>query len=365
LTRTENLLLRCCNIAKSALGKQKTNPLVGSISLVDGKIMAEGWHTGFGLPHAEVEVLTQFYPRAGNHELIVTLEPCCHYGKTPPCADLIIKEGISIVHIGIQDPNPLVAGKGIEKLRNAGIEVHQYEHMDALHQLIRPFATNIKYKRPYIILKWAQSMDGFISKKEERNQLSGAMSQFHLHLIRNKIDGIFVGNNTILTDSPYLTSRIAPFSHPSKIVMDIHGRMRQLMKNNWLNENDFYFCNKSTGLATNNNKENQNTTQINIPYENYLQSWAFMLENLYEHNVGTLLVEGGAEVLSFLINHNLWDECMIIKTPVKLTKGVAAPQMLIKPSTKVQIGFDTWENYFNTDVQTHLPARSLYFPSID
>jgi diaminohydroxyphosphoribosylaminopyrimidine deaminase / 5-amino-6-(5-phosphoribosylamino)uracil reductase len=339
-------LKRCIRLAKKGAGFQQTNPLVGSLLFEDDQLTAEGWHARFGGAHAEVMVLDQVKPSGSYKQLYVTLEPCSHFGKTPPCADRVISDGINEVHIGISDPNPLVSGKGIQKLKDAGISVFVYEHISEFRNLIKPFLTGILQKRPYIILKWAESADGFLGRTNQSVWLSHPVSQHRVHQIRNKVDAIFAGNQTIRTDNPRLTSRVPPFRNPCKLIMNLNGRV----PSDWIIENltgnDFYVYNEKhptgdfLGLGM---------KHLGVQSGDYsLANWLGILQWLYAHHVGTLLIEGGATVLNFMIQHDLWDEAIVIKTPSIIPNGnIEAPRLSRYPAFKESMSNDTWHYYLN------------------
>jgi diaminohydroxyphosphoribosylaminopyrimidine deaminase / 5-amino-6-(5-phosphoribosylamino)uracil reductase len=339
-------LKRCIRLAKKGAGFQQTNPLVGSLLFEDDQLTAEGWHARFGGAHAEVMVFDQIQPSKSYKQLYVTLEPCSHFGKTPPCADRIIAEGVKEVHIGMTDPNPLVSGRGISRLKDAGILVYVYEHILEFQSLIKPFLTGIAQQRPYIILKWAESANGFLGRANESVWLSNPFSQHKVHHIRNKVDAIFAGNQTIRTDNPRLTSRVPPFRNPCKLIMNLNGRVPSdwLIKN--LTGDDFYVCHADQ-LGT--DSLVQGMKQMGIRTTEYSRSsWMEILHWLYAHHVGTLLIEGGATVLNFLIQHNLWDEAIVIKTPSIIPNGnIEAPRLSRYPAFKESMSNDTWHYYLN------------------
>jgi diaminohydroxyphosphoribosylaminopyrimidine deaminase/5-amino-6-(5-phosphoribosylamino)uracil reductase len=339
-------LMRCIRLAKKGAGFQQTNPLVGSLLFEDDQLTAEGWHARFGGAHAEVMVLDQIQPSKSYKQLYVTLEPCSHFGKTPPCADRVIAEGVNEVHIGMTDPNPLVSGNGITKLKDAGISVYVYEHISECKYLIKPFLTGIFQKRPYIILKWAESADGFLGRTNQSVWLSNPVSQHRVHQIRNKVDAIFAGNQTIRTDNPRLTSRTPPFRNPGKLIMNLNGRVpSEWIKEN-LTANDFYVYHEN--LPTGDFKDS-GMKHLGIHSTKYnVANWLEILQWLYAHHVGTLLIEGGATVLNFLIQYNLWDEAVVIKTPSMIPNGdIEAPHIPRHPVFTEAMANDTWHYYLN------------------
>jgi diaminohydroxyphosphoribosylaminopyrimidine deaminase / 5-amino-6-(5-phosphoribosylamino)uracil reductase len=347
-------MLRCVVLAQKAIGYQKTNPLVGCSVYENNKLIAEGWHPYFGGPHAEVVALDQCPPQRNEYrQLYVTLEPCTHFGKTPPCANRIISEGINEVHIGIQDPNPLVSGKGISMLMDANIKVYRYDHIPAFAQLIRPFAMSLTLKRPYIILKWAESKDGFIGRHNLSVKLSNIFSDRKVHILRNKVDMIFVANRTIQTDNPALTSRVPPFKNPAVLCMNLNGTAPEAWVDNKLKNSDFYYVS---------HRQDSLANKLNLKNVLYLDSvhydthnWNKTLSWLHVNNIGTLLVEGGSQVLHFLIQNNLWDEAIVIKTEKRLNSGISAPEIIGNTFTTEKINDDQWIYYINDDKNHNHP----------
>ncbi len=347
-------MMRCVYLAKKAAGYQNTNPLVGCSVYENNKLVAEGWHPYFGGPHAEVVALDKCSPKGNVYrQLYVTLEPCTHFGKTPPCANRIIKEGINEVHIGIQDSNPLVSGKGIKMLMEAGIKVYRYDHIPAFAQLIRPFTKSLSLKRPYIILKWAESADGFIGKPNTNLKLSNIFSDRKVHILRNKVDAIYTGNRTIETDRPALNSRVPPFKDPAILCINFNGTVPL----DWIEKNvknrDFYYVTSNQDLLAD---------QMNIKHVIRIGSvhynedtWNKTLSWLYENNIGTLLVEGGSQVLHFLIQHKLWDEAIVIRTENSLHDGILAPKILGETLTTEKVINDQWSYYVNDDITADRP----------
>jgi diaminohydroxyphosphoribosylaminopyrimidine deaminase / 5-amino-6-(5-phosphoribosylamino)uracil reductase len=358
-------LTRCCQLALNANGTQKTNPLVGAMLVINDQIIAEGWHTGFGNPHAEVEVLNQVTVNNSYAEeyksLYVSLEPCCHHGKTPPCTNLIINHGINEVHIGTLDPNPLVAGRGIDILEKSGIKVFLHHHQFS-ENINKPFNTILQYQRPYILLKWAQSADEFIGQAGEKIWLTNHGSKTFVHQLRNKADAIFVGNNTLRNDMPALNSRIPPFNNPKKIVFDKSCTLNKKWLNEWLSEGDFYFTGKNAGANLPLLPSGVNQIILKTCDTAYaLEIWQELLSHLYQAHIGSILIEGGSEILQFLIDHDLWDELFIIKTAVKLGTGIKAPSFQSIPSSVKNIMEDQLEHYFNPSLYSENTMQSIYF----
>ena len=279
---------RCLELAKSGKGFVAPNPLVGAVIVCAGKIIGEGFHRKWGDAHAEVNAINS----VKNQELLkqstlyVNLEPCSHYGKTPPCAKLIIDKKIPRVVIAQQDPFSQVAGRGIQMLKDAGIEVITDVLREEAEKLNIRFLTFTNKKRPYLILKWAQSSDGYIDKIRKENdgqfpvRFSNDFTQILTHKLRAEEAAITVGSNTLILDKPQLNVRYWDGKNPVKIKSDSKQSLSMLMK------------------------------------------------ELYEKNIQSLIVEGGSKLLQSFINENLWDEARIeINTSLNLNNGIKAPNI--------------------------------------
>lgn len=339
---------RCLDLALRGLGNVAPNPMVGCVIVHEGKAIAEGWHRQYGGPHAEVDAISRIEnPEILAHStLYVNLEPCSHYGKTPPCADLIIAKKIPYVVIATQDPNPLVGGKGIEKLIAHGIDVKIGVMEKEAAFLNRRFFTWIKKKRPYIILKWAQSADGLIDhvRSEERDApagISGPESLQLSHTWRSQEAAILVGTNTVLADNPQLTVRHVPGTNPVRVTFDRQGRIPHSAK-----------ILDATAPTIVFNAEKNYTTEwaeyVRIDFdENPL---AHALEELHYRKLQSVLVEGGAAILNQFINHNLWDEARVFHSEKMLHDGVKAPAFEFTPNETIQSGTDLVHTYYNMNV---------------
>jgi diaminohydroxyphosphoribosylaminopyrimidine deaminase/5-amino-6-(5-phosphoribosylamino)uracil reductase len=310
---------RCLQLAANGFGFTRSNPLVGCVIVFQGKIISEGFHRGFGLPHAEVEALSKIKDNTilANAIVYVNLEPCSHFGKTPPCADLLISKGVKHVVIASLDPNPLVSGAGIKKMQAAGINVVPGILDKENKELNKRFFTFHTKSRPYIILKWAQSKDGFLAPLNHKGsfKLTNSLSNSLVHQWRAQEMGILVGRNTVENDNPELTVRNIDGQNPVRIVLD---------PSNKLGNNFAVFNNNATTLIYN-NKITQivaNVERIKIDQDNFL---ANVLKDLHDRNILSVLVEGGAFTLDSFIQSNLWDEARIFKTSVELKTGIPSP----------------------------------------
>ena len=319
-------MLRVLELAELGRGKVSPNPMVGCVIVHNDKIIGEGWHRNFGSPHAEVNAIDSVKDKSllPQSTLYVNLEPCAHVGKTPPCADLIIKKNIKKVVIANLDPNPLVAGKGVEKLKTAGCKVQSGMLEDKGYNLNKRFFTFHNKQRPFIILKWAETQDGFIArfplrpldKSDKSKWISNELSRKLVHKWRAEEDAIMIGTNTAKYDDPKLNTRHWSGKDPVRIVID---RERKLSDD--LN----IFDNKHLTICYNAkiNDENRNLFFIKIhDWDDLLEE---ILKDLYNRNIQSLLVEGGGKLLQSFIDSNLWDEIRLFKASKIFGKGIPAP----------------------------------------
>jgi diaminohydroxyphosphoribosylaminopyrimidine deaminase/5-amino-6-(5-phosphoribosylamino)uracil reductase len=313
----ETYMRRCFQIAENGLGQVSPNPLVGCVIVHDGKIISEGFHQKYGENHAERNAIlrVETHGRASlqNSTLYVNLEPCSHHGKTPPCADLIIEKKIPKVVISNLDSNPEVAGKGVERLRNAGVEVITGILENEGRFLNRRFFTYIEKKRPYIILKWAESLDGFLWSENECQITNEAMRNL-VHKWRSEEPAIMVGTNTVLIDNPKLNVRAYFGKNPLRLTID---------KNHKLLSKDLHFF------------DNSQSTKI---YET--TDLSDILSDLHSQKIQSLIVEGGAKLLQSFIEKNLWDEARILTGNKYLHKGLNAPKIQGKEIFSMEIEED-------------------------
>lgn len=334
-TLSDNLFMRrCFDLARLGSGQTKTNPMVGALIVKDNKILSEGYHQFYGGPHAEVNAINPLSAtNLSDTTLYSSLEPCSHYGKTPPCADLIIKHQIGHCHISNIDVNKQVRGKGLARLRNHGVEVVSDICQKEGEALLNRFAIQQKLKRPYVILKWAQSRDGFMGKQGERVKISGPVTDRLVHKWRNECDGIMVGSNTVIVDNPHLGNRLFYGLNPARIILDRKGRISphaQLWKSPLTT---YYFTSPSNTART-----QGGVRPIVVPDTEEPLSW--MLTKLYQMNIGSILVEGGPELLSRFLQLELWDEIRVITNPTLIYNGLRAPNITRPISIKYRITDD-------------------------
>jgi len=332
---------RCIDLAKNGLGTTYPNPLVGSVLVCDSKIIGEGWHYKAGQPHAEVNAIKSVVDKdlLKKATIYVSLEPCSHFGKTPPCADLIIDSGIKTVVIGSTDPNPKVAGTGIKKLIEAGcaVTIGVLEH--ECINLNKRFFTFHNKKRPYIILKWAQTKDGFIapaetstiSKKITEQKpvwITNRYSRQRTHKLRSEEQAILVGTNTVLKDNPSLTTRDWKGSSPTRIIIDRNLRIPP--------EASVLDGKVPTIILT----EKQKEASENISFEvvDFQKNIAQQICTvLHKHNIQSVIIEGGAMTINTFIAENLWDEAHILTGNSVFKKGVKAPNISEEKQTEISL----------------------------
>lgn len=317
---------RCIQLAKNGLGTTYPNPLVGSVVVYQDQIIGEGWHYKAGLPHAEVNAIrsVQDKTRLKEATIYVNLEPCSHIGKTPPCSDLIIQSGIKNVVIGNLDSNPQVAGRGIKKLIDAGCTVTTGILEAECAALNKRFFTFHQKKRPFILLKWAQTRDGFIAPTSERRKeakpvwITNTYSRQVVHKMRGQEMAILVGTNTAQQDNPSLTTRSWAGNNPTPIVID---RKLKLDK-----ELSIFNTEAETIVIT---EEIENSTN-HLQYETIDFSGEIasqICDVLYKNNIQSVIIEGGSKTLQTFIDENLWDEAFIFSGPVNFGDGISAPTL--------------------------------------
>lgn len=322
---------RAIELAKLGAGYVSPNPMVGCVIVHNDSIIGEGWHQKFGGPHAEVNALNSVKDRSllNQSTVYVTLEPCSHFGKTPPCANALIEHNVKRVVVGMTDPNPLVSGNGIKLLRNAGIEVITDALKNECAELNKRFITFITKKRPYVILKWAESGDDFIAPDmdqlspvefEKQKQISGPTIQKLTHFWRTQEDAFMVGTNTAVVDNPKLNARAWIGRNPVRVVLDLNNRLPKTLHVFDGKQPTFIFV----------WDEYQTDSTLNVIYlplnknKNLVNQ---ILEALYQHNIQSLVVEGGSKLLQTFIDHNNWDEAIIIKAKHNLLSGIKAPSL--------------------------------------
>jgi diaminohydroxyphosphoribosylaminopyrimidine deaminase/5-amino-6-(5-phosphoribosylamino)uracil reductase len=320
----EKYMWRAVGLASLGLGNVAPNPCVGSVIVCDNRIIGEGFHRLYGTAHAEVNAVNSV--RAEDRHLLpkskiyVTLEPCHHYGKTPPCVDLILDNKIPKIVIGCKDPNPQVGGQSIEKLKQNGVEVTVGVLEKECWEVARRFMTFFIKKRPYIILKYAKSKDDFIGNPNEQVWITGGQSKSLVHKWRSEEAAILVGTNTAMIDNPNLTNRLWYGKNPLRLVIDTKEK---------LNPNLNIFNQKAeTKIFKSDDIE-------------------LILKELYDLKINSIIVEGGAALLNDFIKKGFWDEARIFTGDCYLKNGVIAPNFpKIKPAESQFIGRDRLEIFY-------------------
>ncbi|HPQ08296.1 MAG TPA: bifunctional diaminohydroxyphosphoribosylaminopyrimidine deaminase/5-amino-6-(5-phosphoribosylamino)uracil reductase RibD [Bacteroidia bacterium] len=345
MNEKEKWMQRAIEVAKLGSGYVHPNPLVGCVIVKDGNIISEGYHQYYGGAHAEVNAVKklekQGFQEWDKVEMYVTLEPCSHFGKTPPCTNLILEKGIKKVFIATVDVNPVVAGKGIEKLKQNDVYVEVGILEQEARELNKRFFMYHLNKRPYIILKWAESKDGFISKinflSREENIISSDEALKIVHLWRSEEQSILVGYNTVIADNPQLNVRLVKGKNPVKIVLDKNLNLDiekyQVFKGD----------EKVIVFNSLNDKEERNIIFKKINWENKVEE---ILKNLYEVQIVSVLIEGGRKTLQEFLDKKMFDEIRIIKSKEKIfNEGIKTPDLLddLKCVEKIELEKDMIE----------------------
>lgn len=318
---------RCFQLARKGEGFTKPNPLVGAVVVHNNRIIGEGFHRQYGEAHAEVNAIASVKDSLLLPEstLYVSLEPCAHYGKTPPCAELIISKKIPRVVVATGDPNPKVSGKGIEMMREAGIEVVVGILEEEARELNRIFFVNQLYNRPYVILKWAQSSDGFMDQHRTTGDgktpviISNTVTHSIVHKFRTQVQGIMVGTNTALLDNPQLTARKWFGSHPTRVVID---------RENKIPSNAFLFDESAptivfTASVPPATEKKKQAKYIGLDFSGDTNKQ--ILDRLFDEKIYSLIIEGGAQLLASFIEKEMWDEAYVETAVKALYSGVKAP----------------------------------------
>jgi diaminohydroxyphosphoribosylaminopyrimidine deaminase / 5-amino-6-(5-phosphoribosylamino)uracil reductase len=344
MNQHELYMRRCIELANLSNGLNRPNPEVGSLIVYNDNIIGEGWHQKYGEAHAEVNAIASVKDKTilAESTIYVTLEPCFHFGKTPPCVDLILKYKIPRVVIGCTDPYHEVAGKSIQKLREAGVEVIVGVLENEVEQLNRRFFTNVRKNRPFIVLKYAVSADGFMGRDGENVSISGSFSQRKVHKMRSEEAAILVGTNTALIDNPQLNNRLYFGPQPLRLVLDKDMKLPMEL-------NLFDGSLKTIVFTEKDRSSDRNNVEfVKIPFEGELLLVS-MLEYLQKIRISSILVEGGKELLNSFIDIGLWDEAFVINSKSRyLDNGIKAPlidQKYFKDAEMLEN--DLWNHYIN------------------
>lgn len=317
----EKLMKKAFKAAEKGLGYTSPNPAVGAIIVKDGRIIASGYHRKAGLPHAEIEALSKAGESARGATLISTLEPCSHFGKTPPCVDSIIAAGIKEVVGAIKDPNPEVSGRGYRCLKEAGIEVHEGVLSDYAKEFYRPYFKYITTGLPFVTLKYAQSLDGRIATQSGHSQwISSPQSLEFSHRLRAVNDAIVVGNGTLKKDNPQLTTRLVKGANPVRFIVSGSGDLP-------LEKSIFTDGQAPTFIVTSNQSLRNRLGQFEVLHldkdEDGL-SLKGMLSRIGEMGLMTVLVEGGSQMLTSFLHQRLADKVIVCIAPMIIGQGIEA-----------------------------------------
>jgi len=299
---------RCLDLAALGAGHVSPNPMVGAVLVYQGRIIGEGYHREIGGPHAEVQAIASVKPNdrhlLPDATLYVNLEPCCHQGRTPPCTNLILEQSIPKVVAATEDPSAKVSGKGLGILREHGVSVQTGVLENEALWLNRRFIIFHQEHRPYVILKWAQSANGFMGRAGERVKISAPITDRLVHKWRAEEDSILIGTNTAKTDNPHLTVRLWPGRSPLRAVVDT---------SNSLPRSAHLFSEEAETIVLHHREPSE------------------MMAALFDREVLSVMVEGGAMLLGSFIRAGLWDEARVIVSPMRMDDGVAAPVLPVTP----------------------------------
>lgn len=334
----------CLELASEGLREAMPNPSVGAVIVYDDKIIGKGYTRPFGNEHAEVQAVRSvqdksFYKKS---TLYVSLEPCAHHGKTPPCTDLIIESGIRHVIVGCEDPNPIVNGKGIQKLRDCGIRVEVGILKEECQQLNIRFFTFHQNKRPYVILKWAQTKDGFIDRERKNNEtginwITDPRTKGITHQWRAEEMAVLVGFKTVENDNPKLTVRALEGKHPIRLVIDKMGA---------LSDHFEVFNGEAPVIVFTKNRTAKytNAKVIEIDFNHAVNQ---ILAALFKEGILSVIIEGGASTLSLFLKEGAWDEARVLTGKTTFGSGLKAPELKIKPNLQTDQFGDNISYYFN------------------
>jgi len=340
MSEDEKFMQRALQLAQLGEGFVSPNPMVGAVVVYEGMIIGEGYHEEFGKHHAEVNAINSVQNKdlLSKSTIYVTLEPCAHFGKTPPCSDLIIQYQLKRVVVGCQDPFNEVNGKGIDKIKKAGITVDKNILEVECRELNKSFFTFHEKKKPFVLLKWAQTKNGFISNNDTQGitWISQPEVQSLVHLWRSKVDAILIGKNTAQKDNPSLTVRRVQGKNPTRILLDSNLECSKKLQ---------IFNTEAKTIILNLHK---NTIEGNIHYiKMKTLSSSETLSTLYSLGIQSVLIEGGSAILTSFIESDLWDEARVITSEKEFKSGVKAPLITNSNKTSINIFSDKLTTYKN------------------
>ena len=336
----EHFMLRALELAEKGRGHVSPNPMVGCVIEHEGKIIGEGWHQEYGGAHAEVNAIES----VKNQDILtestcyVTLEPCAHFGRTPPCADLLVSHQIKRVVIGCLDINPLVQGSGVSKLEKAGIKVQVGVLEEECKKINVRFFKSFEKQKPYVILKWAQTGDGFIARENfDSKWISNEQSRILVHQWRADEDAILVGSRTAEHDDPMLNVRQWEGKNPLRLVIDRALKLDHSLK---------LFDGSIPTIVYNTEHDDleANPQYVKLDQNGFLDA---LLSDLHQRKIQSLFVEGGTELHNLFLNQGSWDEARVFTSNTEFGSGVAAPNMELSPNETMDITGDTLNIFYN------------------
>lgn len=342
----QHYMQRALQLAAQAKGNVAPNPMVGCVIVYNDVIIAEDYHRNYGQAHAEVNAINKIKEKniLAQCTVYVSLEPCAHFGKTPPCANLLIQHNVKHVVVATLDPNPLVAGKGVAMLRKAGITVEVGVLENEAKQLNKRFFVNQTTQLPYIVLKYAQSQNGYIAAITTNGKQPVAITNAHtnqlMHQLRATEQAIMVGYNTVLIDNPSLTTRLIAGKNPTRIVIDYDSSLPLT---------SFFFDNNAKVIVINRLKTKvvQHINYLQIKKEDSLQS---IFKLLYLQNISSIIIEGGTQLLQRCIDDNLWHEAIVITSNIVINNGYSAPVFNSKKLTRITKVLNDTIAYYNSSL---------------
>jgi diaminohydroxyphosphoribosylaminopyrimidine deaminase/5-amino-6-(5-phosphoribosylamino)uracil reductase len=316
----ETMMPRALALARKGEGRVEPNPMVGCVIVRNGRIIGEGYHRRFGGPHAEIEALESCTRNPRGATVYVTLEPCCHQGKTPPCTDALIRAGVARVVTPLRDPNPMVNGAGIRGLRAAGIAVHTGVLADEAAEVLAPFLTRVRLGRPYVIAKWAQSLDGvLVTPPGQSRWISCATSRHRVHQLRARVDAVLVGVGTVLADDPLLTARGVPLLRRAiRVVLDAGLRIpvsAKVVATAKATPTLLFTTARAARTRKARTLIRKGAELVACKAPRGRLALSDCLTHLHERDVTNLLVEGGPTVLSAMLGAQLVDEVWMFVAP--------------------------------------------------
>ena len=337
---------RCLELAALGLGKTYPNPMVGSVIVHKGEIIGEGWHQKAGEAHAEVKAVASVKDKSllKDSTIYISLEPCAHYGKTPPCAELIIKHQIPNVVVGCVDSFSEVSGKGIDMMKNNGAKVVVAVLEKECKASHKRFFTFHEKKRPYIILKWAETQDGFITPLEQQSGkpfwITSPESKKLVHKWRTEEASILVGANTAEKDNPKLTARLWEGNQPLRLLIDRNLRLKDSL--------EVFDDSAKTLVFTEISKENSGSTEYQkVDFSNLHHD---IMNELYKRNIHSVIIEGGKQTLQSFIDNNLWDEARVFVGDKNLENGITAPKFKTRPKSEEKVSKDVLLWFYNEEL---------------